>query len=129
MNCNSKITVLGMMASLMYLMPGGAFGAGVLEVRAPGYGFRNAEYTVSHVYIDEVAGSTADIEIRFNPQAANVVDVEVFSNLNRRDLATVDKDSNGVHDGILPPNGNLITDSAADTDPANGYHYIPHNMT
>jgi hypothetical protein len=104
------------------------YGAGILEVRAPGYNYRNAEYTTSHVYIDEVAGTTADIEIRFNPQAANVVDVEVFSNLNRRDLATVDKNSDGVHDGILPPNGNLITDSAADTNPTNGYHYIPHNM-
>src|SRR5210317_901786 len=126
MNCNSKITVLGMMASLMYLMPGGAFGAGVLEVRAPGYGFQNAEYTVSHVYIDEVAGTTADIEIRFDPQAANVADVEVYTNLNRRDLADQDKGvgggaPDGVHDGILPPDGSLITDSPGDTDPVTGH--------
>ncbi len=109
-------------------------GAGVLEVRAPGYGFRNAEYTTSHVFIDEVAGTTADIEIRFDPQQANIVDVEVFSNLNRRDLATTDKGvgggaPDGMHDGILPPNGGQITDSAADIDPVTGHYFIPHNMT
>ena len=51
-----------LLSCLIALAPGALFAAGVLEVRAPGYGFQNAEYTVSHVYIDEVAGTTADIE-------------------------------------------------------------------
>ncbi|MBN2163380.1 MAG: hypothetical protein JXR25_10075 [Pontiellaceae bacterium] len=111
------------------LLPVSILAAGVLEVRAPGYDFRNAEYTTSHVFVDEVAGSSADIELRFDPQVAGVVDVEIFSNLNRRDLADADKDADGVPDGILPPNGALITDSASDTDPETGHYYIPHNMS
>jgi hypothetical protein len=119
---------------LISCVPPVLFGAGVLQVRAPGYDFQNGEYTVSHVFIDEVAGTAADIEIRFDPQQANIVDVEVFSNLNRRDLATTDKGTgggapDGVHDGILPPNGSQITDSAADTHPVTGHYFIPHNMT
>lgn len=106
----------------------GASGAGLLEVRAPGYGWQNGEYTVSHVFIDEVAGTTADIEVRFDPQAAGVTDVEVFTNLNRRDLATADKNMDGEHDGILPVEGNSITDLPGDTDTSTGHYYIPHSM-
>jgi hypothetical protein len=116
--------------ALVGCIPSVMLGAGVLEVRAPGYGFQNAEYTTSHVFIDEVAGTTADIEIRYDLSLySNVTDVEIFSNLNRRDLARNDVNSDGYADGIVPPNGSLITDSAADTDPVTGHHYIPHNMT
>jgi hypothetical protein len=111
-------------------IPSVLFGAGVLEVRAPGYDFRSAEYTTSHVFIDEIAGTTADIEIRFDLTAySNVTDVEVFSNLNRRDLARIDKNSDGYADGIEPVNGSLTTDSPADTNPVTGHYYIPVNMT
>ncbi|MGJ8696397.1 MAG: hypothetical protein ACSHYF_08760 [Verrucomicrobiaceae bacterium] len=105
------------------------FGAGTLEVRAPGYDWRSGEYSTSHVFVDEVAGTSADIEVKFTPGVADVTDVEVFTNLNRRDLATADKDGDGEHDGILPVNGNTITDSVGDTDPATGHYFIPHNMS
>ncbi|NNM30971.1 MAG: hypothetical protein HKO57_15740, partial [Akkermansiaceae bacterium] len=105
-----------------------AFGAGKLQVRAPGYGWQNGDYTVSHVFIDEVAGTSAGIEVRFDPEAGGVTDVEVFTNLNRRELATTDKNGDNEHDGILPVPGNDITDSAGDTDPVTGHYYIPHNL-
>lgn len=103
--------------------------AGVLEVRAPGYGWQNGEYTTSHVFVDEVAGTTADIEVRFAPGVSDVVDVEVFTNLNRRDLATKDKNGDGEHDGVLPVDASGITDSAADTDPVTGHYFAPINLT
>ncbi len=106
------------------------FGAGVLEVRAPGYDYRSAEYTTSHVFIDEIAGTTADIEILFDLTAySNITDVEVYSNLNRRDRARADKNNDGYADGIVGIDGTLVTDSAADTDTDTGHYYIPINMT
>ncbi|MDF7823702.1 hypothetical protein P4B35_06725 [Pontiellaceae bacterium B12227] len=115
---------------LISCAPSVMFAAGVLEVRAPGYHFQNAEYTTSHVFIDEIAGTTADIEVLFDLTAfSNITDVEVFSNLNRRDLARTDKNGDGYADGIEPIPGGDITDSAADTDPVTGHYYIPINMT
>ena len=105
-------------------------GAGTLQVRAPGYDFQNAEYSTSHVYIDEVLGTTAAIEVRFDLSGFNnITDVEVYTNLNRRDLARIDKNNDNYADGIHPVDGNSITDSAADTDTATGHYYIPHNMS
>ena len=104
--------------------------AGVLEVRAPAYPFRSAEYSASHVFIDEVAGTSANIEIRYDLSAfSNVTDAEVFTNLNRRQLARQDKNNDGYPDGIQPVDGNLISDSTEDTDPATGHYYIPVNLT
>ncbi|MDF3129136.1 hypothetical protein P0Y35_08015 [Kiritimatiellaeota bacterium B1221] len=103
--------------------------AGTLEVRAPGYDFRSAEYSTSHVYIDEVAGTTADIEVLYDLTGfSQVTDVEVYTNLNRRDLVRIDKNSDGYADGIQPVDGNTITDSPADTDPATGHYFAPVNM-
>ena len=105
-------------------------GAGTLQVRAPGYDFQNADYSTSHVYIDEVLGTTAAIEVRFDLSGFNnVTDVEVYTNLNRRNLARIDENNDNYADGIHPVNGNLTTDSAADTDTATGHYYIPHNMS
>ena len=103
---------------------------GYLEVRAPGYDFRSAEYSTSHVYIDEVAGTTADIEILWTLTSFNnITDVEVYTNLNRRDLARIDKNGDGYADGIQPVDGNSITDSPAHTDIASGHYFAPVNMT
>jgi len=115
---------------LISCAPAVLLGAGVLEVRAPGYDFRSAEYTTSHVFIDEIAGTTADIEVLFDLTSfSNITDVEIYSNLDRRDLARADKNSDGYPDGIEPIPGNDVTDSAADTDPVTGHYYIPINMT
>ncbi|NCG08320.1 MAG: hypothetical protein GWO81_01920 [Verrucomicrobia bacterium] len=105
-------------------------GAGTLQVQAPGYNFQNADYSSSHAYIDEVLGTTAAIEVRFDLSGFNnITDVEVYTNLNRRDLARIDKNNDNYADGIQPVDGNTITDSAADTDTTTGHYYIPHNMT
>ena len=107
-----------------------ALAVGYLEVRAPGYNFRSAEYSTSHVFIDEIAGTTADIEVLWNlSDFSNITDVEVYTNLNRRDLARNDKNSDGYPDGIVGINGTTITDSAADTDTTTGHYYAPINMT
>ena len=73
-----------------------AHAAGTLTVSTPGYpANRSAEYTTSHVYLDEVAGTNVPVLFRFTPGVANVTDVELWTNVNRRDLANTDKDGNG----------------------------------
>jgi hypothetical protein len=68
----------------------------------------NADYTTTHVFVDEVAGTTVPLTIVFSPNQSNLTEVEVFSNLNRRDRATQDANGDGIPDGILPPDGNSI---------------------
>lgn len=68
----------------------------------------NANYTTTHVFVDEVAGDAVPLTIVFQPNAPNLVQVETYSNLNRRDRATMDADGDGTEDGILPPSGNLV---------------------
>jgi hypothetical protein len=67
-----------------------------------------ADYTTSHVFVDEVAHDAVPFTIFFDPQNMGVATAEVFTNLNRRDRATVDAEGDGVEDGILPPDGNKI---------------------
>src|ERR1019366_9230805 len=47
--------------------------------------------------------------VLFSPNASNVVEADVFSNLNRRNRATMDANGDGIEDGIVPPDGNTIT--------------------
>ncbi len=115
---------------LLIALPALSQAVGTLEVRAPGYNFRSAEYSTSHVYIDEVAGTTANIEVLWDLAGfTNITDVEIYTNLNRRDLARTDKNADGYADGIQPIDGTTITDSAADTDPVTGHYFAPINMT
>jgi hypothetical protein len=67
-----------------------------------------ADYTTTHVYIDEVAHQTQPITVFFDPQMLGVESAEVFTNLNRRERATLDANSDGIEDGIMPPPGNSI---------------------
>jgi alpha amylase-like protein len=73
----------------------------------------NANYTTEHLYIDEIAGDSIPVNVVFNPNVANVdpVTVQVYTNLNRRDLATLAyTDGNGLptEEGISPPSGDVI---------------------
>jgi hypothetical protein len=71
----------------------------------------NAEYTTEHLFVNEVAGDALPVTILFSPNTNNVVEADVFSNLNRRNLATLPEiDANGVasEEGISPPNGNYL---------------------
>jgi glycosidase len=84
----------------------------------------NADYTTTHLFVDEVAGDSIPLTILFTPNAANVVAAEVFSNLNRRDRATQDANGDGIEDGILPPNGNSIV-AVDDTQYYKAYSMAP----
>ena len=81
---------------------------GILSVNTLEHGEKNAEYTTTHFFIDEVLGTTKNIEVIYDlSDFDNITDVQVFSNINRRDLARIDKDNDGYADGIEPPDGSL----------------------
>ncbi len=82
----------------------------------------NANYTTTKFFIDEIAHETNYVVVIFQPNAANLTAVEVFSNLDRRDFADVDYNGDGIPDGIKPPDGNTIT--TADT----GAYYRAYSM-
>ena len=67
-----------------------------------------ADYGMSHLFVNEVAGDKVPITVFFDPQTLGVESAEVFTNLNRREHATQDTDGDGVEDGIKPPDGNRI---------------------
>jgi glycosidase len=70
-----------------------------------------ADYTTSHLFLDEAAHQSAPITVLFDPQVATgqtIASAEVFTNLNRRDKANADPDARGVPEGIVPPPGNGI---------------------
>ena len=81
----------------------GVFGDPALSVNG-----LNANYTTSHVFIDETVGGSANFTINFSPGQPNITAAEVFTNLNRRNRAEVDADGDGTEDGIHPPNGNNL---------------------
>src|SRR5262245_25345799 len=62
-----------------------------------------ADYIISHIFVNEVAGDSVLITIFLDPQTFGVQTAEVFMNLNRRDRATKDADHDGIEDGIKPP--------------------------
>ncbi len=91
-------------------------------------GTLNADYTTTKLFIDEIANDTEQVVVTFKPNAASVTNVEVFSNLDRRDYVDVDYTnayitSDGYADGIKPPNGNLI--GVSDT----GSYFRAYTMT
>ncbi|HEX4086185.1 MAG TPA: alpha-amylase family glycosyl hydrolase [Chthoniobacteraceae bacterium] len=72
-----------------------------------------ADYSSTHLFIDEINGDSIPIFIYFDPQSGSTVDeADVFTNLNNRDLANVSSSGNGIPDGIVPPNGNYILSSS-----------------
>ncbi len=82
----------------------------------------SANYTTSHLFINEQNGDAPALAIIFEPSAANVdpATVQVFTNLNRRDKAT--QVFNGYEEGIQPPSGDVVgTDEA--------HYYKAYSMT
>jgi len=72
----------------------------------------NADYTTEHLFVDEVAGDSIPVNVVFSPNATNVVEADVYSNLNRRNHAT-DAYTNstypfGTEEGIVPLDGNTL---------------------
>jgi hypothetical protein len=68
----------------------------------------DGDYGTTHVFVNEVSNDAVPLTILFTPNVANVVEADVFSNLNRRDRAGLDANGDGIEDGILPPDGNTI---------------------
>ena len=72
----------------------------------------NADYTTTHVFVNEVSNDAAPLTLIFTPNASGVTNVEIFSNVNRRDRATQLYTNatypNGMESGIIAPDGNLI---------------------
>ena len=67
----------------------------------------NADYGMTHVFIDEVSNDAVPLTTLFSPNSSNVVEADVYSDLNRRDYAT-HIGNNGIEEGIVPPDGNTI---------------------
>ena len=71
-----------------------------------------ADYTTSKFFIDEAKGETVSVKVDYHaPDDAEAV--ELFTNFGRRDHADDDTNDDGWPDGMIPPDGSLIT--AADT--------------
>ena len=68
----------------------------------------NADYTTTHVFVDENVGDLIPLTVLFFPNTSNVTTAEVFSNLNRRERAVLDANGDGIEDGIVPPDGGTI---------------------
>ena len=87
----------------VYSFTNGMLGSPALNVNG-----LNADYTTEHLFVDEVAGTSVPVNVLFSPNTTNVTEADVFSNLNRRNRATMDANGDGIEDGIVPPDGNLI---------------------
>ena len=94
---------------LVFAFQLGTVGEPLLTVESAMNGKLNANYTTSKFFVDEVAGDAVPLTVAFDPGESNVVAVEVFSNLNRRDWADGDGNGDGIADGIVMPDGNLVT--------------------
>jgi len=68
----------------------------------------NADYGTAHVFVNEVSNDAVPLNIIFTPNtSSNIVEADIYSNLNRRNYAT-NVASNGIEEGIVPPDGNTI---------------------
>jgi glycosidase len=83
----------------------------------------NANYTTSKLYVNEMAAQSVPLNITFAPGENNVTEVEVFTNLNRRDRAERDANGDGIEDGIVPIDGNTIASGS------DAHYFKAHVMT
>ncbi len=77
----------------------GSFDVGVPEMKTlVGSDEDDGNYGLRRYYIDEINKETAAITVKFRPNVTNatVSNVEVFSNINRRDFARLEEDRNTV---------------------------------
>jgi len=92
----------------------GTFASGAISLQiSPNSTVRSAnafeaDYSSTHLYVDEINGDSIPITIFFDPGTLGVDEADVFTNLNNRDKANLDANGDGIPDGILPPNGNFI---------------------
>ena len=81
----------------------------------------SADYTTTNLFLDEVKGEKETLEVIL--EVPHVKVAEVYTNLNNRDLATVDSNKDGIEDGIQPPGRDSV--SLVNN---NGYYQV-HTMT
>ncbi len=86
----------------------GSLGDPVLTVNSV-----SANYTTTHVFVNEINGDQIPLTVFFNPNVQNVdaSTVQVFTNLNRRDYAAqAYTNSYGIttQEGIEPPSGDVV---------------------
>jgi hypothetical protein len=85
----------------------------------------NADYGTTHVFVNEVLNEAVPLTVLFSPNTpTNVVEADVYSDLNRRDYAT-NAGSSGIEEGILPPDGNTIVTG----DTSHYYAAYPMSLT
>ena len=65
-------------------------------------------YQTTKFFIDEIEGSSETVDVSVTFQNGTPTEAEVVTNLNRRDKADQDGNSDGVEDGILPPSRDLV---------------------
>ncbi|MGA0845773.1 MAG: hypothetical protein ACO3RV_04465, partial [Luteolibacter sp.] len=92
----------------VFVYQNGNLGDPVLTVSSDQSGTLNANYTTTKLFVDEIAGESHDLRIVLEPGESGIVTAEVFTNLNRRDRAGLDADSDGYPDGISGPDGATI---------------------
>ncbi|MCS7064201.1 MAG: hypothetical protein NZM04_09210 [Methylacidiphilales bacterium] len=75
----------------------------------------NADYTTTKFFVDESLNESFPVTVQVAMGNSPVQTVEVFTNLNNRNRAALDANNDGIHDGIFPPDGNLITTAHTNT--------------
>ena len=92
-------------------------------------GSLNGDYGATKLFADELAGTSNNVTITFNP-GVTADEVEIWTNLNNRDRANNDANSDGIPDGIVPPDP--LTDKPAGyvsgVYPSDGY-FQAHPMS
>jgi glycosidase len=83
----------------------------------------NADYGMTHVFVNEGSNDAVPLTILFSPNVTNnIAEADVYSDLNRRDYATL-IGSNGIEEGIVPPDGNSL--ATGDTN----HYYEAYSMS
>ncbi len=85
----------------------------------------SADYTTTHVFVNEIANDQIPLTVLFDPGVATVdpATVQIYTNLNRRDYVSLPYvDANGIttEEGIQPPSGSVVG-----TDDAHYYKAYP----
>jgi hypothetical protein len=78
-----------------FVFKNGNAGDPVLTITSASSGTLNANYTTTKLFVDEIASESHDLDIVFEPGEANIIAAEVYTNLNRRDRAELDANSDG----------------------------------
>jgi len=74
-----------------------------MTVATDSTGTLNADYSTTKLYINEMASESVPVTVTFSTGNLNTTEAEVWTNLNNRERADDDVNSDGADDGIVPP--------------------------